>query len=178
MNEAVTRVATPTDLRAMRELLGLTREEVGHLMGVGPGEIRDSERARTHYVFARHVNLLEHLLARVNGELDGVLETTRATTGAPDILIVFPNDGVFKDYEPELASWMPFNSVHQHFVWRQLDAWMADGARPVTVELVPTQYQEFLGGLKMTGGAKAVDCESTRRMWAREHVKVIKMHQG
>lgn len=159
---------TPADLRAMRNLLGYTREELGGLLGgLSADDVRKIERSRTWFTFQGHVDLLEGLLVRVNREIDASLQ------GAPPaFLITFPNDGAFRDYAPDWHAWMQFNSAHLLFTARLLDAWMASGHRPEVMELVPTPYEEFRAGKNLP------DDDATRLAWAADYRPIIKSRPG
>jgi transcriptional regulator with XRE-family HTH domain len=163
-------VATTTaDLRAARMLLGLSRVEMGQLLGVDAKEVQLLERGRTHFVFRGHAAMLEAMLEQVNTLL---LEHTGDAVPAPEFLFCYPNNEVFEEMEPALSKWMRFNSVHQMFMTRVMDDWMQRDHRPVIVEIVPKQYQEFIA---VRGGKDTI---GQRTAWAMEHLKVIKYRPG
>ncbi len=164
---ARSRMPTPTDLRAMRELLGYSREQVGAMLGINDDEVRKLERNRTWFTYEGHAALLEGLLAKVNAELDAALQRP-----PPAFLIAFPNDGTFKDYEPALYEWMRYNSAHRMFTARLLDAWMVSGHRPEVMDLLDAPYQRFL-----TEKATA-DSPAAREAWAADYRPIIKSRSG
>lgn len=158
---------TPGDLRAMRLLLGMSRDELARLLGTTADEMRTLERSRTHFVYEQHATMLNEMLSAVTKLIDKSLDRD-----PPRFLFTFPNDGAFSDYEPELASWMKLNSVHLMFTARLLDAWMANGHRPTVMEIVPAQYEEHLA----KHGAD--DSESQRIGWANAHLMAVEMRPG
>jgi hypothetical protein len=166
---------TPSDLRALRTLLGYSRDEMARLLDAGgrdgrplTGEdIRKLERARTWFVSATHVETLEIMLARVNIALDEALQGE-----PPKFLIAFPNDGAFRDYAPAMAEWMHYNSAHLMFTARLLDGWMVDGHRPEVMELVPASYAQF------RNDRNAPDNDATRLAWAADYRTLIKQRSG
>src|SRR5260370_997357 len=108
---------TPSDLRSMRLLLGLSLREAGILLGgLTPDTVKNLERTRAGHFYEQHLTLLEALLTRINYMIDDTLDAPRAA-----FLITYPNDDAFRDYEPELVKWMRFNSIHLMFVARLRD---------------------------------------------------------
>lgn len=159
---------TPADLRAMRILLGYTRQELALMLGEGLSDehMRKLEAPRMLIVHEGHAALLLGIMARVNAELDAALAQP-----APRFLLTYPNDGAFRTYEPGLI-WMRFNSAHLMFIARLLDAWMMENHHPEVMQLVPDQYEAF----RQVGGL--ADATEVRLKWAAEHRPLIKMRPG
>lgn len=162
-------MTTPADLLSMRLLLGMSREEAGILFNVPASEIKVLESMRTHFVYEGHVKTLETMLTRVS---DLLIELTSEGAPKPEFLFTHRNDGAFADYEPKLAEWMKFNSVHQMFIARLQDEWMQLGHRPTIVTVIPTQYEEYLAAHSNQ------DAPESRAAWARAHLKVVQLRAG
>jgi transcriptional regulator with XRE-family HTH domain len=160
-------IITPTYLRVARTLLGMSQAEAATLLQITPDEARNLERGRTHFVFDGHANLVGAMLEQVNR----LIETSTADgVKPPDFLITFPNDEVFHRFEPELASWMVFNTVHTMFIARLFDEWLSVGIAPVLLDLVPQQYAEFLKDER--------DSRERRWAWAKQHLRSVNVRQG
>jgi hypothetical protein len=161
-------MTTPADLLAMRNLLGMDRQELAKLLEIPADELRTLERMRTHFVYQGHVDFLENFLTKVADTIDGIIDS-----GArPDFIFTFPVDAVFAEYEPTLAAWMNYASVHRMFAARLQDEFIRLDHRPTLMEIVPQQYAEFLqdNGLQ--------DSDETRVKWAEAHRKVIVTREG
>lgn len=137
-------IVTPADLRAMRITLGMSRRELGLLLDLHEDDVRQFERMRSDYVYEGHFHLLDNLLQGVNNLLELQLSRYMGRPGPPYIF-TFPNDGAFADYEPSLAAWMKFNSVHWAYSCRLLDEFMKRGEEVTRIiEIIPAQYLEHL----------------------------------
>lgn len=161
-------MTTPADLLAMRALLGMDRAELATVLEIPADELRTLERMRTHFVYQGHIDLLEDMLEKVSDLIGGIIET-----GArPDFIFTYPRDEVFAIYEPELASWMRFASVHRMFAARLQDEMIRLDHRPTLAEIVPAQYEEFMSTNRL------VDSHETRTAWANAHLRVIVTRDG
>lgn len=159
---------TPADLRAMRLLLGYTRQELALMLGEGLSDehVRKLEAPRMLIVHEGHAAILTSLISLVNAELDVAMRQP-----APRFLLTYPNDGAFREYEPRLH-WMRFNSAHLMFTARLLDAWMMENHQAEVMQLVPDRYQAF----RIAHGL--ADAAETRMRWAAEHRPLIKVRPG
>lgn len=158
-------IITPSYLKMTRMLLGLSQGEAAKLLDLrNQEEVRNLERGRTFFIYQGHADLLTKMLTRVNQLLEDSLQGE-----APEFLFCYPNFEVLEIYEPRLA-WMRLVSVHQMFIARLFDEWQQAGHSPTIVELVPSQYQQFLLG--------KADAPEHRNAWAQEHVKSFGVRNG
>lgn len=168
---------TPSDLKAIRIRLGLDMAEVAQLLGLAGRRdiVENLEKGRTWTMYQGHIDALTML----EGELDDVLNEMLQDDD-PELLIGFPNDGVFAEMEPELHQRLRFNSVHRMLLaLRQSSIGeMEQDERgnmrligvPQIVEIIPTRYAEFR--------RDRPDTNEMRIAWAREHVSVYKLKPG
>lgn len=156
---------TPSDLKAMRLRLGMSPDELAQLLGNGikPTDVVNMEKGRTWIMREGHRDLLKAMEETFGRRLDDIILQDEE----PEILIGFPNDGVFHDYEPELAAELQFNSVHRMLLAVAQD--LLESTPPI-VEIIPTRYAEWLAGRP--------DSFDERQRWAQEHMKVYRMKPG
>lgn len=157
---------TPADLKALRILLGMSTQQLGDVFGIKQDDVSDLEDMHTHFVYAGHADFLESMLSRVNSLVDLWLDRD-----PPESLVQYPNDGAFRDFEPDL-SWMIYSTVHQMFIARVCGEWLKEGHRPKIATLVPARYREF----NMKGGR--VDSPEARSKWAWAYTRQFKEREG
>jgi transcriptional regulator with XRE-family HTH domain len=156
---------TPSDLKAMRLRLGLDMSELAHMLGLAGRRdvVENLEKGRTWTMHQAHADILEALQGAFYRRLDDIILGDEP----PEVLIGFPNDGVFREYEPELAEELRFNSVHRMML---AQAQSALAENPQIVEIIPTRYQEWLNG--------RTDNQDEREAWALEHMKIYRIKPG
>ncbi|WP_460450315.1 helix-turn-helix domain-containing protein [Alsobacter sp. SYSU BS001988] len=159
---------TPSDLKAMRLRLGMDPAELATLLGM-PGRrdiVENLEKARTWTMFERHQDALVDLEEAVENIARRILEAPR-----PAVLIGYPNDGVFREFAPEIAKLLGFNSVHRMML-AKIQSSLSDHPDDLIpiVEIIPSRYAEWLGA--------SLDTPDTRVEWALQHIEVYRTKPG
>ena len=165
------KIITPAHLRSMRILSGLSRYELGVLMGGVPdSEVRVLERSSCLFSYDGHLKILVELLGQVDRALDIKIDVVTKTN--TPYLFCYPNDDQFRKFEPILAKWMQFNSAHLAFTARLLDALAVGYGRfPTVVEIDQESYADFLAGLP--------DTPDKRIGWATlDYIHTVKIREG
>lgn len=159
--------ATSSLLHCLRTLLGLNREEARLVLGGLPeGEMKNIERAKTHFVNSHHLRTLSAMLERVEALLDNELDRD----APPPFLITYATDPDLAEFDPDLQKWMMFSSVHRMFTARLWNDWRAMGKATSIIALVPPDYLAFL----QTMGYR--DSQESMMRWAAGYVLNYKIH--
>jgi hypothetical protein len=161
---------TPNDLRAMRIRIGLDRHELAQLLKLnGRADIFEQlERGRKWTLYQNHRDVLVRLCTAFDEALDQALRSR-----TPDVFVVYPNDGVYRDFEPKLSGKLPFNSLHRMLIARWREAVTEhDIGPPQCVEIIPGKYAEWLAQIG------ASDSREAREKWCLNYAQVYKIKPG
>lgn len=101
-------VVTPTDLRKLREYLGVTIPKAANLFGVSPALVEELERGRKRFVISSWVAKLSEIAFEADCFADELARQGRLQ----GYHVIFRSDDDFRDHRPELASRLIFAGVH------------------------------------------------------------------
>jgi hypothetical protein len=164
------RLNTTTDLKALRQLLGLGLSEAAMLLHEDPQFLKESERGRNWNIPERYRNALLHWESHVQAFIDEVEEHNDA------YVLVYPNDGAYRDLEPEWSQRIPTALMHLAAAARA-KAELDTPEREISlVMMAPTSYQEYLS--RDPGFGVFPDNRESRQRWAAafaRNYRVIKV---
>lgn len=163
------RLNTTTDLKALRQLLGLGLSEAAMLLHEDPAFLKEAERARNWKIPARYRNALLHWESHAQAFIDEV--------DAQDdpFVIVYPNDGAYEEFEPEWSRRLPTALMHLAAASRA-KAELDSSEREITlVMMAPNSYEEYLR--RDPGGSVFPDSRESRQLWAAAFAKNYRVIQ-
>jgi hypothetical protein len=167
------RLNTTTDLRALRQLLGLGLSEAAMLLHEDLEFLKQAERARNWNIPERYRDALLRWESHVQAFIDGVDES------GDSFVIVYPNDAVYEEFEPEWSRRIPTALMHLAAAARAKAELDSPERELSLVMMAPTSYEEYLR--RDPAGHVFPDNRESRQLWAAAFAKsyrVIQMKGG
>lgn len=156
------KITTTTDLKAIRSLVFNTTHEAAEFLGFKDSDaLLQAERGRRWTIQGDHA---DKLLALFNS-IDDFVETK--VSSGDRFLLVYQNDDVFREFEPEWSAAIPTANIHFKAVALAMFAMGEDA--PTLVTLNPTSYEEFRDGRP--------DTPSMRQTWAAHYAQQYKIRR-
>lgn len=163
------RLNTTTDLRALRQLLGLGLSEAAMLLHEDPEFLKAAERARNWNIPERYRNALLRWESHVQAFIDEV-----DACGDPYV-IVYPNDGAYEEFEPEWFRLLPTALMHLAAAARAKAELDTPERELALVMMAPTAYHEYLH--RDPAGRVFPDNRESRQLWAAAFAKSYRVIQ-
>lgn len=150
-------IETTTDLKALRMLLGLSPSEAAAMIGEPKDWLVDSERGRSWNISPKYRDFLLRMEEVVQ---DFITEIDKSDVR---YLIAYPNDEVFRDFDPVWSARFPTAMMHLNAASRAVSELCERQLNIVT--MFPKAFEEYLahGNLK--------DTEAVRQGWAAAFCK-------
>lgn len=155
------KIRTTTELKALRQLLGLSLSEAAMLLQEDKGFLEQCERGRNWNIPPLYRNALLHWERHVQNLIDDVQD------GGDSFVIVYSADDVYREFEPSWSLRLPTALMHFAAAARA-KAEIGDGA-PTLVMMAPKSYREYLS--RDPRGKVFPDNHESRQMWAAAYCK-------
>lgn len=155
------KIRTTTELKALRQLLGLSLSEAAMLLQEDKGFLEQSERGRNWSIPPLYRDALLHWEEHVQALIDDVHE------GGDSFVIVYSANDIYREFEPSWSLRLPTALMHFAAAARA-KAEIGNGT-PTLVMMAPKSYREYL--TRDPHGKEFPDNHESRQMWAAAYCK-------
>jgi transcriptional regulator with XRE-family HTH domain len=154
-------IRTTTELRALRQLLGLSLNEVAMLLCEDKAFLEQSERGRNWNIPAQYRDALLRWDEHVQAFIDDMEEI------GDRYVLVYSRDEIYREFEPDWSQRLPTAIMHFAAAGRA-KAELPDRDL-ILVLMVPTSYHQYLN--RDPSGKAFPDDRLSRQLWAAAFCK-------
>jgi hypothetical protein len=154
-------IRTTTDLRGLRQLLGLGLSEAAMLLCEDKSFLEGAERGRNWLIPPRYRDALLWWESHVQAFIEV------AAASEDRFLIVYSRDEVYREFEPEWSERLPTAMMHLAASARAKSELPDSGLS--LVMMAPKAYEEYRH--RDPGGLVFPDNRESRQMWAAAYCK-------